>query len=246
MSRYLYLAFLSLLFSFEVEGSASWRQVPNESVKPSTPTVEAGPLRISQDAWDLIVYYEAGGRSYYNTRLTRPTWPGGASGVTVGIGSDLRFLTRAGVAREWGHLGTSRVASLQTVVGLGNTTARNALGRVRHVTISWEEAMYQFETFTLPKYGAMAGRAFPKVTELHPHCQGVVLSLVFNRGASMNGPTRLEMRQSRDAIAGGRPQPVPGYIINMCRLWVGRGLDGLLKRRRAEAPLFQRGLDEGS
>jgi hypothetical protein len=210
---------------------------------PSVPVIQAGPLTISHEARDLIIHYEIGSEGAYRARYTRPIWPGGASGVTVGIGSDLGYITSAQIAQQWAHLGQTRVRSLQTVAGLKGQNARAALGRVRHVVISWEEAMIHFEKSTLPRWGQLTNSAFPNLSNIHPHCQGAVKSIAFNRGTSMSGGTRREMVLMRDDIARNNLRPVPGHILAMRRLWVGKGLDGLLRRRAAEAALFQKGID---
>ena len=53
---------------------------------------------------------------------------------------------------------------------------------------------------------------------------------------------RLEMRQIRDAMQAADFSPIPDLIRSMKRLWQGKGLDGLLARRDAEAALFEKGL----
>jgi hypothetical protein len=43
-------------------------------------------IPVSQKSIDLIIYYEVGGRSYYDKKYTRPivpAWQSTASGVTV-------------------------------------------------------------------------------------------------------------------------------------------------------------------
>ncbi len=43
---------------------------------------------------DLILKYEVGGgKAYYEKFLSKPTWPGGASGMTLGIGIDCAYYT---------------------------------------------------------------------------------------------------------------------------------------------------------
>lgn len=205
-------------------------------------SLAAGPLRISQAGYNLIVYSETGGAGYYNRALKHLTWPGGASGITGGCGADFGYTTKAQIAIDWAHLGPERVKAIQSVAGLKGQAAKAQLYRVRSVIITWEEAMQVYQQATMPRFGKMTDQAFPRLTTLHPDCQASILSIVFNRGASMSGGSRLEMRKSRDAIAGGNPGPVPRYILDMRRLWVGKGLDGLLTRRKSEAVLFQRGL----
>jgi hypothetical protein len=211
-------------------------------VKPTAETIAAGPLRISREGQGLIIYSETGGVGYYNRALKNVTWPGGASGCTWGIGYDGGYNTKAQIAEDWAHLGPERVRALQSVAGLKGQAARSALPQVRPIVVTWDEAMQVYQKSTMPRFGKMTDQAFPKLTTLSPDCQAAMLSIVFNRGAAMGGGSRLEMRQSRDAIAAGKPSPVPRYILDMRRLWIGKGLDGLLTRRQKEAALFQRGL----
>jgi GH24 family phage-related lysozyme (muramidase) len=59
----------------------------------------------------------------------------------------------------------------------------------------------------------------------------------------MNGDSRREMRAVRDAVADGNLQEIADQIRAMKRLWEGKGLDGLLKRRDAEADLVESAID---
>jgi hypothetical protein len=210
------------------------------------PTVEAGALRISPYGHQFVIRHECGGQGYYNQRYQRPQWPGGASGVTVGIGYDLGYNTRAQIARDWSHLDASRIAVLQSVAGIKGQPARARLPGVRHIIISWEEALRTFDQMTLPRFGNMTYGAFPQIVGYHGHCQATLLSLVFNRGASKTGDSRREMAWIARDLAVGKPEAVPQHIEDMRRLWVGKGLDGLLRRRMEEAALWRRGIDSGA
>jgi GH24 family phage-related lysozyme (muramidase) len=209
--------------------------------KASVPTLPAGRAVISKEAYDLIVQYECGGQVYYTSRLSTPTWPGGASGVTIGIGYDLGYNTVEQIRKDWAHLGSSRVNQLVTVAGLKGQVAKAAVPRVKNVKISWAEALAVFENNTIPRFGNMTHTAFQNLNSGHPHEQGALVSIVFNRGASMSGDSRREMRSIRDTVKVGKWEPVPKHILDMRRLWVGKGLDGLLKRRIAEAALAKKG-----
>lgn len=203
----------------------------------------AGPLALSREGYDLIVEYEVGGKAYYQSRLSKPTWPGGASGVTIGIGYDLGYNTRAQIAADWSALlASDKIAALQSVAGLKGQSARVAVARVRGVVIPWETALAVFERRTLSRFGALTAGAFPAAGAQHPHGQSALVSLVFNRGSSLSGDSRQEMRWIRYNLTA-HPERVPGDFRAMRRLWIGKGLDGLLIRRNAEAALFQRGLD---
>lgn len=199
----------------------------------------AGPLAISREAGDLIVYYETGGKAYYESRLRQPTVPPGASGVTIGIGYDLGYNTAGQIGADWtGAIPAAHVARLQTVAGRTGASARTALARVRDIIIPWEAARTVYERKTVPRFGSLAAAAFPGVTHLHPSIQGVILSTVFNRGTSMTGDRRREMRASRDDIAAGRTDRLPGHQLAMRRLWPT--IAGLQKRYAAHAAMIER------
>ena len=92
---------------------------------------------------------------------------------------------------------------------------------------------------SLPKYMKMTEEAFPGIDDLPADAQGALVSLVYNRGTSMDGGRRLEMRNIRDAVARGDLQEIANQLRAMKRLWEGKGMDGLLKRRDAEAALVE-------
>lgn len=64
----------------------------------------ASGLVLSDRAVDMIIRYETGGKAYYVKKLVRPTWPGGDSGVTIGIGYDLGYYSAAQIRSDWASL----------------------------------------------------------------------------------------------------------------------------------------------
>lgn len=206
-------------------------------------TVPGLPIEVSTAARDLIVHYEVGGESYYRKYLQRPTYPGGASGVTVGFGYDCGYNTAAQIRKDWGgRLGKAEVDALASTAGLKGTRAANEIRRVKWlVSVPWETARDVFEQSTMPRFAKLTKVAFPDIDTAHPHGQGAILSIAFNRGTSMSGSSRREMRQIRDHLQPA-PAKIPADIRSMKRLWIGKGLDGLLLRREAEAKLFEKGL----
>ena len=101
------------------------------------------------------------------------------------------------------------------------------------------DAKQVFLERSVPKYQAQTQQAFPGVDALPADAQGALFSLVYNRGTSMNGDSRKEMRAIRDAVPNGDLQEIANQLRAMKRLWVNKGLDGLLKRRDAEADLVE-------
>lgn len=80
---------------------------------------------------------------------------------------------------------------------------------------------------------------WPGFDELNANCQGALISLVFNRGAAMNGSRRIEMREIRDNLVPIKDcEGIATQIKKMKRLWAGTTIEGGMNRRRdAEAAL---------
>lgn len=95
-------------------------------------------------------------------------------------------------------------------------------------------------------------RAFPGVEGLVARAAGALTSLVLNRGGSMHDEPgqdrRREMREIRATCAvAGMPKDaqlraIAASLRSMKRLWEGAGLQGLIRRREAEALLVERGI----
>jgi GH24 family phage-related lysozyme (muramidase) len=205
-------------------------------------------LDVSQKARDLIIYYEVGGKSYYESRLQRPTvpaWRTTASGVTVMFGVDVGHMTDDQIETAMkGIVPGATIRALQSVNGLkGSSAYYSGLPKVRHLSFTWDQATQVFERDTLPRFTRQTSNAFQVSNgRLHPHENGALTSLVFNRGPSMSSSDRRrEMRSIRYDIGRGYAGYVPGHIRSMKRLWSYSALKGLHLRRDAEARLFAEG-----
>jgi GH24 family phage-related lysozyme (muramidase) len=187
---------------------------------------------LSQKAFDLIVNFEGMGQPRQ--------WPGGQSGVTIGYGYDLGYVTAAQFQSDWGdHLSTDVTDKLKTAIGLKGIPAKNKAAQLTSVVINRDDALAVFRDKTIPSYQAQTAKAFPGLESLPLDAQGALVSLVYNRGASMDGDRRREMRAIRDAVAQGNLQEIANQLRAMKRLWQGQGMSGLLKRRDAEAALVE-------
>jgi len=60
---------------------------------------------------------------------------------------------------------------------------------------------------------------------------------VFNRGSSVKGSRRAEMARIRELVPTKNYLVIAEEIRKMKRIWAGKGLDGLLRRRDKEADL---------
>ena len=64
--------------------------------------------------------------------------------------------------------------------------------------------------------------------------------MVFNRGTSLKGPSRMEMRKIKELIPKKDYKGIANEVRKMKRLWIGKNLDGLLERRDSEADLIEK------
>lgn len=200
---------------------------------------------VSQKAIDLIVFYEVTDAATYTRRYTAPTWPGGASGVTIGIGYDIGYVTKAAFAADWAaRIPAAMFALLAHAVGVSGPAAHALAGEMRaSVAIDWPTANAVFAERTLPAYAADTARALSNCDALSGDSFGALVSLVYNRGAGFTkiGDRYTEMRAIKSHMTAKAFTAVPGDIVAMQRLWPA--VPGLQKRRRDEAALFRSGLD---
>ncbi len=201
---------------------------------------------VSQGAFDLIVAEEVSSQATYNARYQHPERPGGASGITVGIGYDCGYSTPARIRTDWGgHIPGSMVNELVGVAGLTGDGAQAALAGIRpQVSVPWVSAIDVFANTDIPRWAATVRKALPNCDKLSPDCFGALVSLAYNRGASfaMAGDRYAEMRAIRSHMATSNFAKIPGDIRSMKRLWTTPSVRGVARRRDHEADLFQKGL----
>ena len=209
---------------------------PRRGAPPEVP--EGNHLQVSKAAIDAIVFFEVSSEAFYNQRLQRPTWPGAASGVTIGIGYDLGHTPRSEIEADWkGLIGDTDLLRLKGLQGIKGEDAKGATRGVRDIKVPFEAARTVFATKTLPRYAERTRRTWPGVEKLPADAQGALLSLVFNRGTKLTGSTRTEMAAIKPLVAAADLNGIAGEILAMRRLWPN--LRGLLKRREREAELVK-------
>jgi hypothetical protein len=199
-------------------------------------------IKPSQKTLDLLLQYEVGGgKFYYEKYLSKFTWPGGASGPTIAIGVDCGYYTPLELENIFSFL---EEGQLDLVKGASNKTGEKGKEytkklRAAGITVSWNKALEIFETLTWPKFTRLAEKTFPGLSDLHPDAYGAIISLVFNRGTSLRGESRKEMVNIKGLIPSKNYKQIAREFRNMKRIWIGKGLDGLLERREAEAKLIE-------
>jgi len=191
-------------------------------------------------AVDLIIECEVSSQAAYTKLYSHPTWPGGSSGVTIGIGFDLGYEEADVFDQDWGALDETAREALGGVLGIKGDAAHAALPSVVHVVVPWDAAYSVFTKSTLPRYAARTVKAFPGSDGIPDLCFGALVSLVYNRGTSMTGDSRREMAAIRDLIQSGDLAAVPDQFRSMKRLWPTTA--GLRDRRDKEASLWESGL----
>jgi GH24 family phage-related lysozyme (muramidase) len=203
-------------------------------------------MRSSRAAVDLIVSHEVTSKAVYERKYQRPEWPGGASGITVGIGYDLGYNTGEDIFHDWkDYLPPDVIRAMQRYAGIHGAAAHKVLAEAqRDINVPWDAAMAVFMTTSLPKFEKATLRAIPAAADLPAGCFGVLASITYNRGASYTaqGDRYREMRNIRALVTSHQWDKVEYEIRSMKRLWRNPPVGGLLRRRDEEADLWKASL----
>ncbi|WP_127075999.1 hypothetical protein [Rhodomicrobium lacus] len=221
--------------------------------------LERAPLRIpksrtpiSERASRLIIASEVSSKKKYLQNYRRPTWPKGKSGVTIGIGYDVGYVTVYELGEDWkGYIPEAQIEKLAEACGNTGSVAASLAQNLQDISIDWEPARNQYVNEGQPRYVGMTEAALPNTRMLSPDSLGALVSLVYNRGPSFGiseakdteGRYR-EMRNIKRMMTEKNLSAIPAEIRSMKRIWEGvPDMRGLLTRRDAEASLFEIGLE---
>lgn len=209
-------------------------------LSPVLPPPEPRDAACRRAAAALTLRWEVTSPAFFKKRLRYPIWPGGASGVTWGIGYDGGHQTRAVIVDDWlDHSGAERLGGSAGITG---RAAQTALPRFGDIPTEFDHASRVFEERSLVEYERRTERAFRDgFTDLRPNACGALVSLVYNRGTAMSGDSRREMRNLRDNCIPKQDYAcIASEIRSMKRLWRGTvNENGLSARREAEAILTE-------
>jgi GH24 family phage-related lysozyme (muramidase) len=196
---------------------------------------------ISRKAADLIIQFEIGGRNIYEKSYQKPTWAGGESGITIGIGADLGYMTEKEFMKVWSlHLNLNFIECLRKVVGLKGIQAKQMLrGEILNVRVPYNTAYEVFVKYDIPKYWAKTKAIYPQLDELNEDTQGALVSMVYNRGNKLEGDSRIEMKRIVEMVKNKDYEGIAEEIEKSKRHWEHKNLDGLVVRREAEADLIR-------
>jgi hypothetical protein len=208
--------------------------------------------QISKRASELIIFSEVSGVSQYQQKFHKPTWPGGSSGVTIGIGYDLGFVNLKEFGADWSAYLDNRVfRALSACCGVYGERARAALLDVSRIDVPWPVANRQYQERIQPVRVGETETVLRNCDLLTADSLGALVSLVYNRGAAGflvpegkdPGGRFREMRTIKELMGAKRFSEVPAQLRAMGRLWQHTpGGEGLVLRRNLEAQLFSLGL----
>ena len=247
----------------EIAAEAAAEIGATAAAAPSALAIAAAE-RVSDKAFKLIVDYETGGRAFYERVIKqRPIWPKEASGITIGFGYDLGYVSLDEYRSDWAQviatLTATQKSAMEACVGFhsGKDSAakmQELLARVRDIVFSWDASQIVFKAKTLPKFALLTDQALPNCSLLNGDCFGVLVSLTFNRGPSYSTPQKpsdvkdryREMRKIKADMVAKNFADIPKQLKEMIRIWVGTAVEtGLRRRRLDEADLFAAGLAVG-
>lgn len=195
---------------------------------------------ISKRSIELIIQHEVGGREVYTRKYQKPIWAGGDSGCTIGLGYDLGYVTEKQFFADWKGLNLNFLNALKRFCGIKGEVVKTMLrGEVLNVIIPYNIAYEVFVKKSIPKYYAMTKKIYPQLDELNEDTRGALVSMVYNRGAKLDGESRKEMKAIVDLVAKKDYEGIAEQIEKSKRLWEGKGLDGLVIRRESEADLVR-------
>jgi GH24 family phage-related lysozyme (muramidase) len=196
-------------------------------------------ITISKKAIDFIISKEVTSQQLYEKKYAGVVWPGGDSGLTVGLGYDLGYMTATDIESDWIiKIGANQVSILKQVAGLKGAAAQKALAvnnLLKQIFIPYKAAVNVFTKKSLPKYARQAMSIYPGIEKLNPDTAGALISLVYNRGTKLDGDRRIEMKAIVPLVAAKDYAGIAFQIDKMKRLWD----NGLVQRREQEAALVK-------
>lgn len=208
---------------------------------------------LSANGLAFIALEETGGLSYYESNTRWPHFPGEESGITIGVGYDLKWNSEANFQSTWGaFLPKSTFDELLKDIGKRGTKKRVNELRQMGVEVPFKSAWPVFVKKTMPRFYKETASIYPSLGDLPDLCRAVLVSLVFNRGSSLTGDRRKEMRNIQTILSRANDEriskanrkiildDVEDQILSMKRLW--NPSSGLIKRRQSEANLWRKAL----
>lgn len=201
-------------------------------------------LKISKKSAELIIEAEVSSKAYYTKFLQSPIWPQGASGITIGIGYDCGHMSADTIKKDWaGMIPQKDIDTLAKCAGKISTKAQallTTMPELKKIKVPFEPAKLVFYSNSLPKYARKTLVIYPGLEELEPDAIGALVSMVYNRGESLVGDSRKEMKAIVPLVLEKNYEGIAEQIELSKRLWTGKAnMAGVFKRRQDEANLVR-------
>lgn len=190
---------------------------------------------IPQEIVDFIWQEETGGFAYYQKHTRHLIWPKGFSGVSASGFYDAGYYSRTVILSDWQKLRNDWLIRFANTAGITGSRAGALIPALRDITVEWELGREVFDNVFIPQFYELTKRTYPGFEELDPIAQGILVGIVSNRGSSLAGPRRIEMRNIKDLVPKKDYKGMAREVRKMKRLWENTGQNGLLKRREKEA-----------
>ena len=178
-----------------------------------------------------------------------PYWPGGTSGVTLGVGWDAGYHSRAELRETWAALGADALALLDSTAGKKGPEARALMPQLRAIEVPRSLSIQVLDRSLNDDYYPLVVQLFPGLERLPAEAQVVFISVVFNRGPSLGHDPdwstakevdrRFEMRRMQGDVESADMFAIYAHLGTMKRLWETAGPRGLPIRRRDEQALIR-------
>ena len=204
-------------------------------------------LRFSKEVINRVImacevsYLHPGNWNAYNKKYCRPSVPDPVntdSGVTVGIGYDCGQVKASRIIADWrDYIGLPQAQRLSATAGLRKQAALKEAVKMQDLVIPVDVALSQWYEKALPDYARQTAGIYPNIVNLHPYEQTCLVSLVFNRGTSLVGDRRKEMKALVAATNLNDDKAMGKLFRDMKRLWPDTR--GLRIRRDLEADFIE-------
>jgi GH24 family phage-related lysozyme (muramidase) len=131
---------------------------------------------------------------------------------------------------------------LATTAGVTGQSARAVLPQYRDIRTPYSQCEKVFSERTLIEYERRTARWLRDgYVDLGPKCKGGLVTLVYNRGTSIVGDNRREMKNIEKTCVPARDcKCVASEVRAMKRIWKGSSIQaGMYRRRDEEASLIE-------
>lgn len=208
--------------------------IPQPSVPEAQKPALAGPVAPAMGDRGLALIVE------YEGYAARPEAPDARlSGISGGLGYDWHTVSPNLSVIDWKALAVPAPKRLADTHPYYGPTAKSHLRDVHDIVLPRPVGFDVFNRVDVPRFYAICKKTYPGFEDLRLNARDAVLSLVYNRGSSLVGNNRLEMRQLVSLIKAKDYPGMADAVRRMKRVWRGTEIqNGMFARREGEARLI--------